>query len=148
MGLIEDLGRGPVGLDSAIFIYLIEEHPQFLPHILPLFEEADAGKRELVTSALTLLEVLVVPYRRRHVALAERYEILLTTSRGVRIMELTREQLRSAAQLRAATGAKVPDALQLVSALGAGCRTFLTNDRRFPQMPELQVIQLSSYISA
>jgi predicted nucleic acid-binding protein len=147
VGLIEDLGRGPVGLDTAIFIYLIEEHPQFLPHILPLFEEADAGKRELVTSALTLLEVLVVPYRRRNVALAERYEVLLTTSRGVRMMDLTRDQLRSAAQLRAATGAKVPDALQLVSALGAGCRTFLTNDRRFPQVPDLRVIQLSSYIS-
>ena len=56
MGLTADLGKGPVGLDTAIFIYLIEEHPRFLPHILPLFEEADAGKRQLVTSALTLLE--------------------------------------------------------------------------------------------
>ena len=56
MGLIEDVGAGPVGIDTAVFIYFIEEEPRFLAHILPLFEGADRGKRELVTSALTLLE--------------------------------------------------------------------------------------------
>lgn len=36
---------------------------QFLPLIERLFREVDEGRMELVTSALTLLEVLVVPYR-------------------------------------------------------------------------------------
>ena len=143
MGLIPDLGHGPVAVDTAIFIYFIEEDPRFFPHILPLFAEADEGQRELVTSALTLLEVLVVPYRAGNRQLAERYEHLLTRSRGIRMVELTRDQLRAAAQLRAATGVKTPDALQLVSALGAGCQTFVTNDRRLPSVPSLRVIQLS-----
>ena len=63
MGLMADLGGGPVGADTAIFIYFIEEHPRFLPLVEPLFREVSAGRKELVTSALTLLEVLVVPYR-------------------------------------------------------------------------------------
>jgi predicted nucleic acid-binding protein len=146
VGLIDDVGPGPVAIDTAIFIYFIEESPEFLPHILPLFSEADKGKRELVTSALTLLEVLVVPYRAGNRQLAGRYEHLLTKSRGVRMTELTRDQLRAAAQLRAATSAKTPDALHLVSALGAGCKTFVTNDRRLPTVPGLRVIQLSSYL--
>jgi predicted nucleic acid-binding protein len=145
MGLIADLGPGIVAVDTALFIYFIEEDPRFLPLILPLFEEADAGKRELVTSALTLLEVLVVPYRAGNPPLAERYEWLLTRSRGVRMTELSRDQLRAAAQLRAATGIKTPDALQLVSALTAGSKTFLTNDRRLPRLPGLRVVQLSAY---
>ena len=58
-----DLGRGVVGVDTAIFIYFIEEHPRFLPVIEPLFREVAAGRREVVTSALTLLEMLVIPYR-------------------------------------------------------------------------------------
>ena len=33
MGLMADLGRGPVAIDTAIFIYFIEEHPKFLPLI-------------------------------------------------------------------------------------------------------------------
>jgi len=43
-----------------------------------LFAEADAGRRRLVTSAVTLLEVLVVPYRADNRALAARHEALLT----------------------------------------------------------------------
>lgn len=148
MGLIADLGQGAVAIDTALFIYFIEEHPQFLPLVLPLFEEADRGTKELVTSAVTLLEVLVVPYRAGDVQLAERYELLLTRSRGIRMVDITREQLRAAAQLRAATGAKTPDALQLVCAIGTGCKAFLTNDRDLPRIPGLGVIQLSSYLDS
>src|ERR1700676_526144 len=80
MGLMADLGSGPVGVDTAIFIYFIEEHPRFLPLVEPLFREVNEGRKELVTSALTLLEVLVVPSRSGDHWLAERYESLLTHS--------------------------------------------------------------------
>ena len=146
MGLIDDVGEGPVAVDSAIFIYFIEEHPRYLPIILPLFRDAESGQRELVTSALTLLEVLVVPYRAGDVQLADRYELLLTRAVGIRMVDTSRDQIRAAAQLRAATGVKTPDALQLVSALGTGCGTFVTNDRRLPPIPGLRVVQLSSYL--
>ena len=146
MGLIAELGTGRVAIDTAIFIYFIEENPRFLPEIRPLFKEADQGKRELITSALTLLEVLVVPYRAGHRLLAEQYEALLTRSRGIRLIELSRDQLRAAAQLRAATSVKTPDALQLVAAISAGCTTFLTNDRRLPPVPGLRILELASYL--
>ena len=146
MGLITELGVGRVAVDTAIFIYFIEENPRFLPEILPLFKQADQGKRELITSALTLLEVLVVPYRAGNRHLAERYEALLTRSRGIRLVELSHDQLRAAAQLRAATSIKMPDALQLVAAIGGGCATFLTNDRRLPPVPGLRILELASYV--
>src|SRR5213592_4695593 len=126
MGLIADLGPGSVAVDTAVFIYFIEENPRFLPLVVPLFREADHEKRDLVTSALTLLEVLAVPYRAGNRPLAERYEPLLTRRRSIRWVELTRDQLR------AGSSVKTPDALQLVAALGTGCTTFLTNDRRLP----------------
>ena len=91
----------------------LRKNPRFLPLIDPLFREADDGTRELVTSALTLLEVLVVPLRARNRSLADRYEALLTRSRGIRLVDMTRDQLRAAAQLRATTGFKTPDALQV-----------------------------------
>ncbi len=147
MGLIDDVGAADVGMDTAVFIYLIEEHPKFLPLILPLFRDADEGTRHLATSALTLLEVLVVPYRAGNRSLADRYEALLTRARGVRLIDISREHLRAAAQLRAATGVRTPDALQLVAALAAGCATFLTNDRRLPSIPGLRILQLASYVA-
>ena len=147
MGLMAALGRGPIGVDTAIFIYFIEDHPQFVPLLEPLFREADEGRRELVTSSLTLLEVLAVPYRSGDHLLADRYENLLTRSRGVRVTEISRDHLRAAAQLRAATGVKTPDSLQLVAAMAAGCTSFLTNDRDLPTIPGLRILQLSSYVA-
>ncbi len=145
MGLIDDLGPGKVGVDAAIFIYFIEAAPTWLPAITPLFRAADAGQRELVTSAVTLLEVLVVPYRAGNATLAARYEALLTHSRGIQVIDLTREQLRRAAQLRALTGVRTPDALQLTAAREAGCTAFVTNDRRLPAIPGLRIVQLAPY---
>ena len=139
---MSSLGGRAVGIDTAIVIYFIEEHPKFLPLVLPLFREADQGKRDLITSAVTLLEVLVVPYRAGNRALADRYEALLTRSRGIRLIDATLDQLRAAAQLRAATGVRTPDALQLVAALGSDCTAFVTNDRRLPAIPGLRIVQL------
>ena len=48
-----NLGRGPVGVDTTVFIYFIEEHPQFLPLLEPLFREVDKGRRELGRSSHT-----------------------------------------------------------------------------------------------
>lgn len=146
MGLMNDIGAGPVGVDTVIFIYFIEEHPQFLRVIERLFREVDVGRMELITSALTLLEVLVVPYRRGDHLLAGRYESILTRSRGVRIADISRDHLRAAAQLRAKTGVKTPDSLQLVAAMAAGCTAFLTNDRELPTVPGISILQLTSYV--
>ena len=143
MGLTVAPGR--VAVDTAIFIYWIEEDPRFMPLVEPLFEEVAAGTREIVTSALTLLELLVVPYRAGNADLAQRYEELLTNSRGIAVIDLSRDQLRIAAQLRAATGVKTPDALQLAAALGAGCTTFMTNDRRIPAIRGMRMLQLGDY---
>lgn len=145
MGLTAALGSGPVALDTVAFIYFIEEHERFVPVVAPLFVDAARGRRRLVTSALTLLEVLVVPYRAGDVALAERYEALLTRSRGLMLVGIERGQLRAAAQLRAAYGVRTPDALQLAAALARRCSAFVTNDRRLPAIPGLRVVQLSDY---
>lgn len=145
MGLIDALGPGPVAVDTAVFIYLIEEHPAYLPVVEPLFNEVAAGMREIVTSAVTLLEVLVVPFRTGEVALAGLYEALLTRSRGVRLVEIDRGQLRAAAQLRAHYDLRTADALQLAAALSSRCSAFVTNDRRLPPLPGLLIMQVSNH---
>jgi predicted nucleic acid-binding protein len=146
VGLIEDLGAGPVGLDSAIFIYFMEEHPRYLPVVEPVFQAIDEGRLEAVTSAVTLLETLVVPYRAGDSALADRYEALLRRSRGLRLIETDLPLLRAAALLRATIGGRTPDALQIASALSSGCKVVLTNDRRMRSPGGVTVLQLEEYL--
>ncbi len=146
MGLIREIGDGPLALDTVAFIYFIEEHPRFLPVLDPVFAAIDAGRLPAIASSLTLLEVLVIPYRAGNVPLAERYEQVLTRSRGLRLIDIDRTQLRAAAQLRAIhSGLRTPDAIQVSAALAGGCSVLLTNDRDFPAVLGLRILQLKDF---
>jgi predicted nucleic acid-binding protein len=146
VGLIEDLTPGPVALDTSVFIYFIEENKVFLPIVKPIFEAIHRGDLAAVTFGLTLMEVLILPYRANNFSLGERYESLLTRSRGLRFIDLNRPLLRGAARLRAAFNLKPPNALQIAAAMVAECRVFLTNDRRLPSIAGLQIVQLNTYL--
>ncbi len=66
----------------------------------------------------------------------------------MRLIDLDRPLLRSAAQLRANHRFKTPDALQLAAAFAANCTTYLTNDRDLPRVPGLRILQLRDYLPA
>ncbi len=146
MALLDEVGAGPIAIDTAPFIYLIEEHETYLPVVEPVFSAIDDGRIAAVSSALTLLEVLVVPLRAADMALARRYEELLGHSRGLELVEVSRAVLRDAAALRAATGMRTPDAIQIATALQRGCTSFVTNDRALPALPGLGILQLSDFL--
>jgi len=121
---------GPkVAVDTAVFTDLNEEHTDFLPLVAPPIRIHRPRRAELITSAVTLLEVLFVPYRAGNLTLAEQYEALLTRSRGLSLVDADRAQLRAAAQLRAIYRIRTPDALQLAAALSRECTTFVTIGR-------------------
>ena len=148
MGLVKELGEGPVALDTAPFIYLIEEHPQYLQIVRPVFAAIAASQLPAVTSGLTLLETLVQPYQVGNAVLAERYEALLTRSRGLHLGEITRAVCRVAAHLCAAHAVKTPDALHLATALLAKCPFFLTNDRELPPVPGIRILTVQAFLPA
>lgn len=136
------LGSGPVALDTAVFIYFVEEHPQLMPMVEPLFEAIDRGQIAAVTSSVTLLEVLDVPLRSGDTTLAEQYERLLTRSRGLQLIDIDRSVLRAAATLRARSALKTPDALQIAAAFRGGATAFVTGDRDIPSLEGLPAIRL------
>jgi len=146
MGLIDEIGPGPVAVDTSLFIYLIEEHPVYHSVVLPVFASAEHGERDLVTSAITLGEVLVLPYRAGRPDLAGRYERIFTHNGSLRLVEIDRGQLRAAAQFRAHYRVRLPDALQLAAAYTRRCVAFITNDRRLPGIPGMRIMQLSDHI--
>lgn len=146
MGLLTEIGEGPVALDSSIFIYFIERSPLYLATVKSVFIAIDEGRLKGVTSSLTLLETLVAPLRAGNVVIARQYERFLTNSRGLQLVPLNRALLRAAAHVRAATRLKTPDALQVASALSAGCGVLVTNDDRIPPMPGLRVLRVDEHL--
>jgi predicted nucleic acid-binding protein len=63
MEWLRQLRGQTVGLDTAPLIYFIEQHPDYLEHVRAFFTAMDAGDLQVVTSSVTLTEVMVHPLR-------------------------------------------------------------------------------------
>ena len=61
MGWVEDYRGKTVGIDTAPLIYYIEDHLTYAELLAPFFEAVTTGEIRIVTSTVTLLEVLVHP---------------------------------------------------------------------------------------
>lgn len=60
------------------------------------------------------------------------------------MIDISRDHLRTAAHLRAATRVRTPDSLQLAVAISQRCVAFVTCDRRLPAVPGLRVVDLAA----
>jgi predicted nucleic acid-binding protein len=124
-------------VDTAPWIYLLEDHAEFAPRFLGLFEAAERGQIQLALSTVTLAEVLTGPFKAGQTALAKRYETALG---AYQVVSLSAAVASLAAQLRVQYRLKLPDAVQLASALQIGAAALVTHDRDFSAVQGLPVL--------
>lgn len=124
-------------VDTAPWIYLLEDHADFAPRFLGLFEAAERGQIQLALSTITLAEVLTGPFRAGQTALAKRYETALG---AYQVLPLSATVASLAAQLRVQYHLKLPDAVQLATALDTGVAALVTHDRDFSAVQGLPVL--------
>lgn len=134
-----------LAVDTAPFIYLVEGHPQFGPQVRSVVEHAESAGLVLVSSVLTLTEVLTLPFDKGATDLADAYKALLLHTPYLRIEPIGPQVAERAAQLRARYRLETPDAIQLAVAQEAGCEAFLTNDRQLRRVDTLAVLVLSDF---
>ena len=136
------LTAGPIYLDTVTIIYSVEKHVDYFPLLQPLWQMVKAGYVEIISSELALLEMQVVPLRQQDQLLIAAYEKILMKSE-LRLVRISTDILRQAAQLRADTNLKTPDAIHAATALANGCAQFITNDLDFRRVPNLNATVLS-----
>lgn len=115
--------------DTNLFIYLVEDSGPRGARVVQLVQRMSERKDELVTSTMTLGEVLVKPLAHRDEDWARRYEKLMD-SPGVVVVPFDRSAARVYAQLRQDKTIAPTDAIQLACASSARCDLFITNDDR------------------
>lgn len=126
-------------LDSNIVIYAIEGLAQYAAQVQPLLDAMDSAEVLIVTSELTLAEVLVGPLKTQNLSIQQTYRAFLTTTPTLEVAPISRTVLTEAAQLRATTKLKLPDAIHLATAMQYQCDTFLTNDEAFRVLGQPQI---------
>lgn len=141
---VDQLRGQVVGLDTAPIIYFVEENPTYLDRVTAFFESIATGDFRAVTSLITLLEVLVHPYRTNNEVLAAQYRNILLNSEGITVLPVSRQIADESARLRARYNLRTPDSIQMATAITEGAQFLLTNDSELPSLPNLQVLVLDN----
>lgn len=112
--------------DTNIFIYLFEDQGERSDQVVAILERTLEHGDELITSTLTVAEILVKPMRDRATSLATEYENVIQSR--ARVVSSDIHAASRFAEIRGDRSISPPDAIQLACASFAETDLFITND--------------------
>jgi len=124
-----------------LFIYWLEDHPQYAARMNRIHEFMEGRKDTLCTSVFTVGEVLTGIYRRGAAEIASQIRDAFRSPQ-IELISFTPETAERYARIRAGQRVSPADAIHLASAAQAGVDLFLTNDDRLRPLiiPGIQFI--------
>ena len=131
-----------VGLDSNIFSYQFHQHPVFGQLVKGIFDSNSLGQLKIVTSILTITEILSVKAPPEKILGLQR---LLATMPNILILDVSEEIAIIAASIRRSYGFRTPDAIQLATCVVAKANAFITNDKKLTLFKEVDVVPLQEF---
>ena len=143
MGLIDHMAGRRTYLDANVLIYVLEGHATYAPLLQPMLDAISQGMAHVVTSELTLAEMLVAPLRQGLDDQARTYQHYLRPRPHFDVVPISRPVLVHAARLRARSSLKLPDAIHVATAWQSTCDLFLTNDTGIKDLESLDVLRLA-----
>ena len=117
-----------VSFDTNVLIYLLEgvqPHRGLAQH---LFRMVDRGFMMATVSTVVEAETLVGPLRHRDRAATEKVELFFRNAPNLRFRSLDRAIARRAAEVRATSRLRLPDAVIVATALEERCDALVGND--------------------
>jgi predicted nucleic acid-binding protein len=133
-------------VDTMLFVYHFEGNERFGPAAGRLLAAAESGQCRLVASVLARMEVLVVPKRHGREDLCQRYRDLFEAFPNLTVLPIGPEITEIAAGLRANHNLRTPDALHLATAIQAGAKAFVSEDRRIGGVEGMEVVRLEGAV--
>ena len=135
-----------IGLDTAPFIYYIEDIAPYAGLLDPVFRLVDSRAVRVVTSTVTLAEILTKPFADKNFSLADEIKFTLGSFSSLSVVAIDEKLAEAAALIRALYTIRLPDALQVAAAIQGEASVFLTNDKPVKKVNAIEVLVLSDYL--
>jgi len=119
--------------DTNLFVYLFENHAVFGDRVVMIRQAMLRRQDSLLTSALTVGEILVKPIQSNRQDLVSRYQDFFQRP-GISIVPFDLEAASIFATIRQDKKIRPPDAIQMACAAAAGTDLFITNDDRLSKL--------------
>ena len=140
---LEKMGGKRVYFDTVLFIYGLENSPEYASRAIAFIQSAQERQIIGITGIATLTEMLVHPFRDGNDSYADQLKTLFLSGDVCECVSHTDDVFLSSARLRAKSKLKAIDALHFSTALHFGCQYFLTNDTSFKSTQTMEVVRLS-----
>jgi predicted nucleic acid-binding protein len=115
--------------DTNLFIYLFENNPEWSPRVVQFRQRMLSRRDQLLTSWLTVGEVLTKPRELGNTMLEKSY-LNFFTSGAIEVVAFELEAAKRYGEIRSRERLRPADAIQLACAAAAGTDLFVTNDVR------------------
>ncbi|OGD98871.1 hypothetical protein A3A49_02645 [Candidatus Curtissbacteria bacterium RIFCSPLOWO2_01_FULL_38_11b] len=132
-----------IALDSNVFIYHFEENLHFIPFTRKIFQELSSKNLKAITSVISLVETLAYPAPQKVI---EAIKEAFSTLPNVTIVNVDQQIAIEAARIRRNYKFRLPDAIQLATALYAKAQIFVTNDKRLKVFKQLPITLLTEIV--
>lgn len=126
-----------VGLDSNIFIYNLEENLEFIKSTDIIFQNLSLNRLKATTSIITLTEILSFP---KTDSVVKEITSDFFGTPNLLVLEVNREVALETAAIRREYKYRLPDSIQLATALATKATAFITNDSRLKHFKKLKII--------
>ncbi|MCL7960716.1 MAG: PIN domain-containing protein [marine benthic group bacterium] len=136
---------GIVYVDAGVLALHLVGDARYLPLTRAILSGLRDGDFVAFTSAITIYQLLVEPYRSGQEARAERAEALIAALQGLEVVPVSATIARQAAQVKAQIGGGLPRAIQIATALAGDSELYVTRRSTLRRIAGLGVAQLDAY---
>jgi predicted nucleic acid-binding protein len=135
-----------IGLDTAPFIYYIEDIAPYADLLDPVFSLLEKHDLRAVTSTVTFAEILTKPFTDKNFSLADEIKFTLKSFSSLSVASIDEKLAEAAALIRARHAIRLPDALQIAAAIQGEATLFITNDKRLKKVHGVEAVVLSDFL--
>ena len=135
-----------IGLDTAPFIYYIEDVTPYADLLDPVFSLLENHALRAVTSTVTFAEILTKPFADKNFSMADEIKFTLKSFSSLSVASIDEKLAEAAALIRARHAIRLPDALQSAAAIQGEATLVITNDKRLKKVDGVEVLVLSDFL--
>lgn len=119
--------------DTNLFIYLFEKNREWSPRVVELRKRMRERRDDLLTSCLTVGEVLTKP-KELGDAILEKAYLNFFSGGSIQLVTFGLDAAKRYGEIRSRERVRPADAIQLACAAAAGTDLFVTNDGRLSKL--------------
>ena len=137
-----------IGLDTAPFIYYIEDVAPYADLLDPVFSLLENHALRAITSTVTFAEILTKPFADKNFSLADEIKFTLKSFSSLSVASIDEKLGEGAARIRGRYPIRLPDALPVAPGVQGEATLFLTNDKRIKKVDAVEAVVLSDFLQS